>query len=525
MKRLLHIIRTNLIAGFILLCISVNAQSTSYPWAVGVSWHWMDFWAVELPFRDVLTQSHWVGEIYPTKFSVSRSLISSLNVEAHFAFMKYENYVIRIGGNPNNPTETIKLNKDFVWYTNFELHYEFANGYLLSKTSFFTPYLLGSLGATGIDQVSYFTAGYGLGLEFWPYKLIGINFTAAYRYVPDFGHDYFNYSLGLKVRFGKAKDTDKDGIPDKSDACPYVWGLEKFNGCPDTDGDGLVDSLDRCPTEAGPIELKGCPDRDKDGIPDIDDKCPDQPGPKELNGCPDRDKDGIADMDDRCPDQPGPKELNGCPDRDKDGVPDIDDRCPDQPGPKELAGCPDRDHDGVPDIDDECPDQPGVIALKGCPDSDGDGIPDKDDNCPKEKGPKENNGCPIVEKITVIDTVKVKQIEKRLELQAEYIEFETGKYIIKPISYPKLDNIVSIMNEYPNSKFRIEGNTDNVGSDASNQILSENRAYAVRQYFIDKGIDASRLTAVGYGESRPRDTNATPEGRARNRRVEIHLVQ
>jgi outer membrane protein OmpA-like peptidoglycan-associated protein len=84
---------------------------------------------------------------------------------------------------------------------------------------------------------------------------------------------------------------------------------------------------------------------------------------------------------------------------------------------------------------------------------------------------------------------------------------------------------VNIMQEYPNSKFRIEGHTDDVGSDANNQTLSENRAYAVRQYFVDKGIDPSRLTFVGYGETRPRDTNATPEGRSRNRRVEIHLVQ
>jgi outer membrane protein OmpA-like peptidoglycan-associated protein len=504
--------------------LTTNAQNYRYPWAVGVSWHWVDFWAVELPVRDQLTQAHWVGEVLPTKLSVGRSIIPSLTVEGNFGFMQYENSKILLGGNPNKPNDTIFLKNDFVWYSNIELQYQFANGYLLSKNSFFTPYLFGSLGATGVDKKAYFTAGYGVGLEFWPYKLIGINFTASYKYVPDF-HDYLNFSAGLKVRFGKAKDTDKDGISDKDDACPYVWGLEKFNGCPDTDGDGLVDSLDRCPTQPGPLEFKGCPDRDKDGIPDIDDKCPDIAGPVELKGCPDKDKDGIPDMDDRCPDIPGPVESNGCPDRDKDGIPDIDDRCPDIPGLVEFKGCPDSDKDGVPDIEDACPTEPGVIALQGCPDTDGDGIIDKDDKCPTEKGPKENNGCPVIEKITVIDTVKVKQIEKTLQSFADLIEFETGKYVIKPISYPKLDNIVKIMGEYPNSKFTIEGHTDDVGTDASNQTLSENRAMAVRQYFINKGIDGSRLAATGYGESRPRDTNATVEGRSRNRRVEIHLVQ
>jgi len=81
------------------------------------------------------------------------------------------------------------------------------------------------------------------------------------------------------------------------------------------------------------------------------------------------------------------------------------------------------------------------------------------------------------------------------------------------------------MREYPNARFAIEGHTDNVGSKANNQILSESRAYALRQYFVDKGIDPARLTFKGYGETRPRDTNTTPEGRAKNRRVEIRYIQ
>ena len=63
-------------------------------------------------------------------------------------------------------------------------------------------------------------------------------------------HKHFQHSLGLSVKFG-GKDTDNDGIYDKDDACPEVFGLEAFNGCPDSDGDGIEDSKDACPNEAG----------------------------------------------------------------------------------------------------------------------------------------------------------------------------------------------------------------------------------------------------------------------------------
>lgn len=234
---------------------------------------------------------------------------------------------------------------------------------------------------------------------------------------------------------------------------------------------------------------------------------------------PDKDGDGVPDHLDRCPDVAGLSWFDGCPDSDGDGVPDHLDECPDVAGLAWLNGCPDKDGDGIADHLDDCPNVAGVATAKGCPDADGDGIPDNLDKCPNQFGLADNNGCPK------LDSLKIKEIETTMQSFADYIEFEFAKFVIKPVSYAKLDNIIQTMQEYPNEKFAIEGHTDNVGSDEANQTLSESRAYAVRQYFVDKGIDPDRLTFKGYGELRPRDTNETAAGRTKNRRVEIRLVQ
>ena len=120
-------------------------------------------------------------------------------------------------------------------------------------------------------------------------------------------------NLGLRYFFATPKDRDHDGVPDKKDMCPDVWGLPQFNGCPDRDGDGVPDSQDSCVDVPGSVRFHGCPDTDGDGIPDKDDACPYQPGSPATHGCPDSDFDGIPDNLDKCPYQPGPASNNGCP--------------------------------------------------------------------------------------------------------------------------------------------------------------------------------------------------------------------
>lgn len=104
---------------------------------------------------------------------------------------------------------------------------------------------------------------------------------------------------------------------------------------------------------------------------------------------------------------------------------------------------------------------------------------------------------------------------------AKSVYFDTGSDKIKAESLPRLDELVTIVKKYPGLKITVEGHTDNVGSAESNQKLSQDRVNSVKKYLVSKGIEAGRITATGYGETRPIATNETPEGRAQNRRVEI----
>lgn len=333
----------------------------------------------------------------------------------------------------------------------------------------------------------------------------------------------FYSGVKLPIYQGKQKDKDQDGLFDKLDDCPRIAGPVENNGCPwkDTDKDEVLDKDDPCPNEHGPIENNGCPwsDSDSDGLLDKDDTCPQVAGPKENNGCPwnDADQDSILDKDDQCPNEAGPKENGGCPwkDTDADGILDKDDDCPEILGLKQFNGCPDTDSDGIKDSDDRCPELPGRIENKGCPDADNDTLVDMDDECPIVAGPVSNNGCPEV----------TEEVQKQLNSYARTILFDTGKSTIKSESLSVMIDIIQILNEYPNAHFTVEGHTDSVGSSTSNQRLSEARANSVRDFLIKEKIDPLRLTAIGYGEERPMESNATKEGRKQNRRVEINLIK
>lgn len=133
----------------------------------------------------------------------------------------------------------------------------------------------------------------------------------------------YSFSGGLSYFFG-SKDSDKDGVKDKNDACPDTpLGVEvDARGCPvDSDGDGVADYLDECPnTPAGArVDARGCPlDSDGDGVPDYMDNCPNTPAgaPVDAQGCPlDSDGDGVPDYMDRCPNTPRGVEVDaqGCP--------------------------------------------------------------------------------------------------------------------------------------------------------------------------------------------------------------------
>jgi len=192
-------------------------------------------------------------------------------------------------------------------------------------------------------------------------------------------------------------------------------------------------------------------------------------------------------------------------DDDKDGVFNPLDECPNTPpdATVDQKGCPlDTDKDGVYDYQDRCPGTPAGVRVDktGCPlDTDADGVLDYRDKCPETpKGaPVTAEGCWTYGEVL----------------------FDTATARIKSESYPVLDAIFGVLLKNPAMKLGIEGHTDNQGNEAYNLKLSQKRADSVRDYLVDKGIDAKKLIPEGFGMTRPRASNDTEEGRALNRRV------
>lgn len=196
---------------------------------------------------------------------------------------------------------------------------------------------------------------------------------------------------------------------------------------------------------------------------------------------------------------------------DSNATPDAQLSSTDAEEPQPTAPPPDSDGDGVIDIADSCPDteQGKQVDANGCPiDPDGDGVVGPADLCPDSPygEPVDTSGC-----------------RPRLAVAQEYtllLTFETGS--AKIIGDPRgaLAEVAALITQYPETTVVIEGHSDDIGSAAYNMKMSKARAEAVANVLVtDLGIDAARVSAKAFGESKPIATNATKEGRERNRRV------
>ncbi len=223
-------------------------------------------------------------------------------------------------------------------------------------------------------------------------------------------------------------------------------------------------------------------------------------------------------------------------DGDNDGVPDVSDQCPDTPAGAivDENGCEnDADQDGVVDRLDQCPDTPAgtTVNAQGCAvDADGDGVPDDIDECPNTPAGAKvlQNGCALVGDCRLprageqIDENGC-AVEQTFVLKGVKFEFDSDR--LTPEALEILNSVAETLNAYAGIAVEIEGHTDNIGSDAYNQGLSERRANAVKRYLSSHGVDANRMTPVGYGESRPIAVNDSEDGREENRRVELRVVE
>ncbi|MCD6417486.1 OmpA family protein [bacterium] len=352
------------------------------------------------------------------------------------------------------------------------------------------------------------------------------------------------YGAQVNPDDGCPLDSDGDGVADHEDACPNTpkGAYVDANGCPfDSDMDGVYDGIDKCPNTAMGAQVNefGCErakaDSDGDGIPDDRDRCPGTPPGAIVDefGCPkDTDGDGVADYQDACPRTPKGAyvDANGCPmDGDMDGVYDGLDKCPStQPGARvDSIGCAiDKDDDGVPDGIDQCPRTPkhAEVDAKGCPkDSDGDGVYDGIDKCPKtpEGMAVDTLGCPKVKKLKKGESITVR------------IHFDVCSWEIFSSEAIKLQDALNMLRGYPDMIVVIEGHTDSqsIGPACQQKGVKDNvdlsfkRAESVRQWLMSHGVDGSRLQVKGYGETKPVAPNDTPEGRAKNRRIELRCIE
>ncbi|WP_379966645.1 OmpA family protein [Epilithonimonas sp. UC225_85] len=321
---------------------SVFAQTTTNPWVIGVGAHGVNHVAQRGNFSNTFSFNNFKDNLFGTsKYSITPPL-SKLTVARSLGKGLVLDWQTTVG---NVDNKRFSMEKEFFLMTGLGVQFK-AAGLLWDEESWFDPYL--RVGAnylrhdyTGLTfprtdskgeyygtynedndltgKANHFTVSTGAGINFWVTKNFGLGVQGDYVTSPVDKSNVVNFwqaSASLLFRFGNT-DRDKDGIPDKEDACPDTPGLPEFQGCPDTDGDGVPDKDDQCPDVAGPKENNGCPwpDTDGDGVLDKDDACVDVPGPAENKGCPwpDTDGDGVLDKDDACPTVPGLPEYQGCP--------------------------------------------------------------------------------------------------------------------------------------------------------------------------------------------------------------------
>ena len=324
---------------------TVFAQTTNNPWLIGVGAHGVNHAAAGGDIGNVFSTATGGGDngdLYRMNSFTITPPLSKLTVARNLSKYLVLDWQTSVG---NVDNKRIGMGKEFFLMTGLGLQFKF-NGFW-NEESWFDPYVrVGgnylrhdysgvtfplvdnygnsypgfSDGMAGTQRrKDHMTLSTGLGSNFWITKNFGLGVQGDYVSTPTDKSDVANFwqaSASILFRFGNT-DRDKDGILDKDDACPDVFGLAEFQGCPDTDGDGVPDKDDQCPDVAGPVENNGCPwpDTDGDGVVDKDDACPTVAGPAENNGCPwpDTDGDGVLDKDDACPTVPGLAQYNGCP--------------------------------------------------------------------------------------------------------------------------------------------------------------------------------------------------------------------
>ncbi len=317
-----------------------------------------------------------------------------------------------------------------------------------------------------------------------------------------------NTDMALRAEIRYRYNDDDSSIPSEDNFGDWIVGL------------GLAIPFGGSSTPAPVAAI----DDDKDGIDNDADRCANTaPGATvDSLGCElDNDKDGVKNSADSCPNTvPGTTvDARGCKqdmDSDNDGIKNSADSCPNtaQGSKVDAQGCElDSDNDGVKNSADNCPDtvpNAGVDA-QGCErDDDNDGIKNSADNCPgtAQNAKTDNQGCELKEIIAL-----------------KGVTFANNSAVLTGNSTEVLDEAAATLRRNADLNIEVAGYTDNRGSAAYNVRLSQKRAETVRDYLVAQGISAKMLSAKGYGPENPLADNATEDGRAANRRVELRILE
>lgn len=308
----------------------------------------------------------------------------------------------------------------------------------------------------------------------------GVEFKIRERLYSDVSLKYHRLLKGNEDTMGPGDDGN-DGILELRLSMSYYLGIVK-----DMDGDGIPDDKDADRIHAedldGYLDDDGAPDpdNDHDGIPDILDGAPNEPEDfdsfEDEDGIPDYDNDGdsIADQYDKCDFEK--EDFDGF--EDEDGCPDVD-----------------NDNDSIPDSVDSCPNWPE--DFNGFQDEDG---------CPDQK--------PEVPPYKVGERVVLRNVR-----------FEENVAELTTDSYTRLEELVDALLKFPDMQIEIRGYTDSKGNWGVNERISQQRANAVKEYLVSRGIDGKRLTATGMGERDPIAPNTSDVNRAANRRIEFTRIK
>jgi outer membrane protein OmpA-like peptidoglycan-associated protein len=318
---------------------------------------------------------------------------------------------------------------------------------------------------------------------------------------------YLNFGAGLTFGGEPNHDNDMDGLLRKEEE---QIGTDPLNA--DTDGDGLNDGQEVNQFKTDALN----PDTDGDGLNDGSEVNSYKTDPVNT----DTDGDGLTDGEEVNKHKTNPLKA----DTDGDGLSDSAEIMTHKTNPMQA----DSDGDGLNDGSE-------VNTYKTNPmkaDSDGDTLSDGEEVNQHKTDPLN----PDTDGGTVDDGVEVRRETNPLDAEddvvkvgvpiiLEGITFATGKAEVTPESEETLQKALRTLRTYPDIEVEISGHTDDVGSNSSNQRLSQQRAEAVREWLVNKGIDAARLTAVGYGEDQPFVANDSPENRQKNRRIEFKRVR